>query len=212
MGGICMNYFKHHVNRPTGRVWSLFTELSKANESMKLNQKKKVGVEFSHTLEIVNAALSGSIQLDDDSIDTFNLSAYEFACQENEKIVKCAKVNKELFIVDDYNSESDTEKRVGFGDISMRRLGTKDKNLEEIINSEAFGESLSQLLGIRSTVAVDYGVDIVRALYGALIGTVGAVELVRKVTEQNKQVEEIITTLCNSSRSGELQGRLQAVM
>lgn len=207
-----MNYFKHHVNKPIGRVWSLFTELSKANESIKSKQGKSVGVEFSHTVEIVNAALSGSIQLDDDSLDNFNLSAYEFACHENEKIVKCAKVSKELFIVDDYNSDSDTEKRVGFGDISMRRLGTKDKNLEEVINSEAFGESLSQLLGIRSTVAVDYGVDIVRALYGALIGTVGAIELVQKVTEQNKQVEEIITTLCNSSRSGELQGRLQAVM
>ena len=202
-----MNYFKHHVNKPTGRVWSLFSELSTASKEMR---KDANSISFSHTLEIVNAALSGSISLDEESLQSFNLSAYEFTCSMNDRNSQFSRANKELFIVDEHgNSEED--ERVGFGDISMRRLGVRDNNLEVMINSQAFEESLSELLGIRQKVMVDEGIDIVKALYESLMGVASAIKLVQEVTEKNKQVEEIISTLCSVSNGG-LCHHLQSVM
>lgn len=204
-----MNYFSHHVNRPIGKVWSLFSELAEASKEV---SKTSSTVGFSHTLEIVNAALSGSICLDEESIQNFNLRAYEYKCNENDtKSRYISKNNKELFIVDNCSND-DEEKRVSLGDISMRRLGVKDKNLENLIESQAFDESLARLLGIREDIMVDYGVDLVRALCESIMGVTSAIKLVREVSEKNEQVEEIVTTLCSTAPNGGLYNRLKAVM
>ena len=86
-----MRFFKYNSNENIGRVWSLFSHMAEAQ----INQTDfGMACDYSHTLEIVNAAMSGSISLDYESIENFNLEGYEYACSKNDRIRKLQRRNK----------------------------------------------------------------------------------------------------------------------
>ena len=75
-----MEYFKYQQEGVCGRVWSLFSSLSGEMESPGVKKNGKgypMNVSYAHSLEIVNAALRGSIALDDESLEEFDLRSYE---------------------------------------------------------------------------------------------------------------------------------------
>lgn len=199
-----MNYFSHHI-RPTGKIWSLFAELSEASSQSLI---KNVPMAFSHTVEIINTALSGnSVMLSDEN---FSLTAYEYGCRKNDKVEKYLSAKKELFIVDVDEHTDAEDNKVGFGDISSKRLGHKDVNFDMVLDNQAFDECLARLLGIREYTTISYGVDIVVALKSSLEGIEGATNEVKKVVEKDKVVEDVIISLCQTAKGGLLE-RLQAV-
>lgn len=202
-----MNYFKHNNYRQAGRVWSLFTELANAEKYYK---DENSSLAFSHTVDIVNAAFSGSIALDMESLRSFNLQAYEYGCYKNDNIVKRSNVAKELFIVDEYGDTESVE-RIGFGDISARKLSIKDDFLDRILDSDAFDSSLSLLLGLRDDVIINHGVDIVQALKESLKGVKSAVKAIQVVVDKDERIKDLISTLCSTGGSEKLYNKLSCV-
>lgn len=195
-----MNYFKYHVNKPIGKVWSLFSDLYEVNKMI----DRERSISYGHSVDIINSALSGSIRTDD-----FNLAAYEYKCDINEKNLRFKRVENELFIVDEFGDTDDSQK-VGFGDISVRKLGTKDNSYDEIVDDETFNTCFNSLLGMRNRVIVDYGIDIILALRESLDGVNEAMNLVKIITNQEKDLEVVVTSLCSSSQGNNLYEKLNA--
>ena len=187
-----MNFFNYNNGKANlGKVWTLFTDLASANREASVNNTSS---EFSHTVDIVNAAFSGSISLEGDSAENFNLIGYEYSCKINDKLTRRASTDKELFIVDEYQ-ESDSDTGIGFGDISARKLGSRDENLNRVIESSSFDSALSDLLGIRKELIISEGIDIVTSMREALDGVSSAIEAIKDLYERNNKVRAIVSEL-----------------
>lgn len=201
-----MRYFKYQNNQSMSKVWSLFADLGR----MTPEQKAKIygTSDYSHTLEIVRSALNGNIPLTDEAISQFNLGAYEMSSRLNDKKAKIKEAKKVLNIVEFDNSDEDI--RVGFGDVSDRKLSTIDESFEEILNNDEFECSIRELLNIRSTYIVEHGIDLVSVLLSALKGIPEAVKSLKGLMSDNK-VYDLVTGLCNNSHGG-LIPRLEAVV
>lgn len=203
-----MNYFDYQSNGTLGRIWSLFAGLDKISEEEKLGKTRR-SCAYSHTLEIVNAAMSGSLSTDDESISEFNLEAYEFKCAENDKINKIKQTDKVLYIVD---SVGEDEENVGFGDVSSRKLRSLEESFEILEGMEAFESNLLKLYNIRSEYIKDRGIDVVSILNSSLKGIPDAVSQIKQLVTENSGLRELVVSLCEDGSDGALMSRLEAVL
>lgn len=203
-----MNYFDYQSNGTLGRIWSLFAGLDKISEEEKLGKTRR-SCAYSHTLEIVNAAMSGSLSTDDESISEFNLEAYEFKCAENDKINKIKQTDKVLYIVD---SVGEDEENVGFGDVSSRKLRSLEESFEILEGMEAFESNLLKLYNIRSEYIKDRGIDVVSILNSSLKGIPDAVSQIKQLITENSGLRELVVSLCEDGSDGALMSRLEAVL
>lgn len=203
-----MNYFDYQSSGTLGRVWSLFAGLERISEEEKLGKTRR-SCAYSHTLEIVNAAMNGSLSTDDDSIDAFNLEAYEFKCAENDKINKIKQTDKLLYIVD---SVGEDEENVGFGDISDRKLKSVEESFEVLEGLASFESNLLKLYNIRSEYIKDRGIDVVSILSSSLKGIPDAVSQIKELLCENSGLRELVVSLCEDGGDGALMSRLEAVL
>lgn len=204
-----MNYFDYQPNKPMGRIWSLFVELSELSEEQLLRRDYYQN-SYSHTLEIVKAAMSGSIGVTDDAdIESFNLGAYEMGCTKRDKIEKFKDAENVLFIVDDLQGEE--VERVGYGDVSARKLKSIEESFERLDNIEAFEESLLHLLDIRDEYIISHGVDLVGVLKNALGGISGASKQLAQLVKNDLNLKELVCSLCEGAEEGLLMERLSLV-
>lgn len=187
------------------KVWSLFKDLG----DMTPSQLERVysDCDYSHTLDIVRAALNGAIPLTEDGIDDFNLQAYEYKCKENEKNGKYKRAKDVLNIVDFDNSEEDG--KVGYGDVSDRKIKSIEDSYEEIMKSEEFEQNIKTLYDIRTKYIVEKGVDLVSILIGSLKGIPEAVLEVKNLI-QDSYLKDLIVSLCECSKDGKLLRVLEA--
>ena len=203
-----MNYFNYQAKGTLGLVWSLFSGLDDMTEEDRLDKSYR-RCSYGHTLEIVNAALNGSLSLEDP--EGFNLKAYEFKCQDNDAINLQKSVEKFLYIVDSTNDD-DSDGRVGFGEISDRKLESKEEAYDLLECSEAFEENLKRLYNIRSEYIRCKGFDPARLLMNSLKGIPEAVKEVTTIVKSNKVLGEIFVSLCEDSVEGNLIQRLELIM
>ena len=199
-----MDYFTYQPN-VTGDIWSLFKDLgSKPHAEI---ERTYSGSEYSHTLEIINAAMSSSIRLN----DNFDLLAYERACQETDTLEKKKiKGHKEVNIVD-FETSKDDSLTVGYGDISSRSLRAKEDLFDSMLDSEALNQNLEQLFNIRSRYIVEQGVDVVSVLYNAMKGVSDAMVSFKGLLHDST-IKDLYTELCLDSHNGELLRRLEVRM
>lgn len=200
-----MRYFDYQYSGTLGRVWSLFSGLGEISEEQRLG-KVKYSCDYSHTLEIVNAALSGALSTSSESVKNFNLQAYEYACKENDNISQIKSADKTLFIVDDTGEDNE---RVGFGDIQERKLAPEDGCFDEVFEDVDFETNLARLLELRDKYIRDKGVDLVNVLKSSLKGIPEAVNQMQKLLSGNSRLKELIVSLCENEREGVLMGRLE---
>ena len=186
------------------KIWSLFRDLGETSDGV----KNAYGMDYSHTLDIVKSALGGSISLSKEDIQSFNLQAYEYTCHENEKDGRRKKAAKLLNIVDVDSSEDDI--RVGYGEISSRSLASIEDSFDEVMSSSNFEDNIKALYGIRTKYIVEKGIDVVSVLSCSLKGIPEAVAELKTIMTDSV-LGEIITSLCEDSRDGELLRRLEAV-
>lgn len=201
-----MNYFKYQSQQSMSKIWSLFVDLGKMSPEMK--DKIYGGSDYSHTLEIVRSALNGNISLTDEAVRSFNLGAYEFKCRENEKLGRLKDAKTVLNIVEFDNSEEDV--RVGYGDISDRKLSMLDESFDKILDNDEFEYCIRQLLGIRSRYIVEHGVDLVSVLLNSLKGIPESVSTLKELVK-DKVVKDLVTGLCNNG-NGRLIPILEAAV
>lgn len=198
-----MEYFTYQPT-VTGDIWTLFKDLGRRSQAE--IERTYSGSEYSHTLEIINAALSSSIRLNED----FDLLAYERACQETDNLEKKKiKGHKEVNIVDFETSSDNTS--VGYGDISSRTLRAKEDLVEYMLDSEALNQNLERLFNIRSRYIVEQGVDIVSVLYNAMKGVSDAMVSLKGLIKDST-IKDLYAELCMDSHDGELLRLLEVRM
>lgn len=197
-----MKYFCYQQNeKPMGGIWSLFRDLAVDRETAK--EPLKGNPEYAHTVEIVNAALNGSLPTNPESVARFNLSAYEYKCRENDlNNERARKGKKELNIVE-MDTTTDKDTSVGFGDIADIRLRAVDDVFEELMKNKAFEDSLRELHNIRSTYISTMGIDVVSVLQNALRGIPEAVSKLSEISRGDERLKELFTSLCEDG-SGRL--------
>lgn len=203
-----MRYFDYQYQGTLGRVWSLFSGLQGISEEEKLG-KSKYSCAYTHTLDIVNAALNGSLSTSNESLETFNLQAYEYKCEENDKINKIKQVEKVLYIVDNVGDDEDT---VGFGDISERKLKSREDAFELLECDASFEANLAKLYNIRRDYIKERGIDLVSILEASLKGIPDAVTEIAALVSENSKLKELIVSLCEESRDGALIQRLEMAL
>lgn len=196
-----MEYFKYKNSKQMGRVWTMFSELGTMSE--KLADADNHFLNYEHTVDIVEKAIKGSMY----DMDDFDLSAYEYGCVKNDMLEKIGEVKRKLNIVEESDKE---DERVGFGDISERRLSHKERGYDRILDNGSFDQSLEYLLGIRKAIIISDGVDIITALKASLKGDDNSVNVIKILSKKNKDIEEAIEILC-SRESGILLNSLSRV-
>ena len=202
-----MDYFKYQESKPMSKIWSLFSDLKDITpEQLDLLYGES---DFSHTLEIVRSALNGNIPLTDEAIDSFNLFAYERKCRDTDKKGKFNDIKDTVNIV--ITDNSDDEIKVGYGDISDRKLKSIDDSLDEIMNNAEFESSIKELYKIRSKYIVEKGVDVVSVLLNSLKGIPDAIAEIKEFIKNDEIIKDIVVSLCENS-SGDLIKRLEACL
>lgn len=202
-----MKYFHYQATKPMSQVWSLFKDLGMMSESQK--ELLYNGSDYSHTLDIVKAALNGSISLSEEAVQSFNLTAYEYACRRNEKNGKYNESKDLLHIVDYDGSEDDV--RVGYGEVSSRKIKSIDESFDEIMNSQTFEANIRELCGVRKKYIMEQGIDLVSVLIGALKGVPEALKEIKKVIKDSK-ILDLVVSLCENGSDGRLLRALEAAV
>lgn len=192
-----MNYFDYQQNGVMGRVWSLFSGLADVTDEEKVG-KSGTDSSYTHTLEIVSAALNGSLATDDESLDNFNLRAYEGKCRVNDKNNKVKNVDKLLYIVDDVAGKEENV-QVGFGDISERKLKKVDDQYDKIDREQSFESNLLKLYDIREKYISEHGIDPVRILSSSLKGIPEAVSELKRLLSNDEALRELVVSLCEEN-------------
>ena len=186
-------------------VWSLFKDLNTMTPSQ--IERLYADSDYSHTLDIVKAALNGSIPLTDDAVREFNLQAYEYKCKENDKNGNFKKSKDVLNIVEFDNSEEDVNTR--YGDISDRKLKVVEDAFEEVMSSDTFEANIRELYNIRTKYIIEHGIDLVSVLISSLKGIPEAVAEIKTIM-CDTVVKDLIVSLCEDSRDGKLLRTLEA--
>lgn len=174
-------------------IWALFRDMGRAPQQGSLVELP----EYSHTLDIIKAALSGTISLTSESVSNFNLAAYEYKCRENDTNNKFEKAKKEVHIVEFDNSEDDN--KVGYGDISDRKLRYADDAFEQVSRDDEFEANLRELINYRDKYIVERGIDLVSVMIGALKGIPVAVNELKNLVSLDEKISSIVTCLCGNS-------------
>ena len=202
-----MRYFKYQASEPMSKVWMLFKDLG----DMTVGQLERIysGSDHSHTLEIVKSALNGSLLMTDDAVMQFDLSAYEYKCNDNEKNASYKKAKDVLHIVE-YDNSEDVDK-VGYGDISDRKLYYRDESFDEIVNSAEFEYYIKELYGIRNKYIVEKGIDLIAILCSALRGLPEAVSELKRFMLEDCKIKDLVVSLCENSNDNLLSMLERAV-
>lgn len=205
-----MNYFDYQPKVPMGRVWSLFSQLSDQSEEEILG-KGQFNYGYAHSVEIVKAAITGTLSTSDDALEGFNLKAYEAKCRKNDEIDFKQSVDKCLFIVDNNLNDSD-EGRVGYGDISANKIVNPEDAFALIDSMGTFESNIDLLLNIRTEYIETKGIDLVSIIVSSLKGIPEAVDSLATLLKENCKLKDLVVGLCEDSDSGELLSRLALVM
>lgn len=181
-----MNYFKYFPEiENQGKIWDLFSSLSDLSD-VDYHCERRNGL---YTMEIMSSARSGRISLDSE----FNLKKYEAGCKENTLKDKRKKASKELHIVS--FDDTDEDVRAGYGDISDRRLGGKDKEYGVVDDVVSWDGSVKKLLSLRRGYLIERGIDIVTLVYGASLGVYEAVRSLSNLMGTDSEILGLVGSL-----------------
>lgn len=205
-----MRFFKYQhkeeSNEKMVAIWSLFSGLADMSEEKKVNLYYDSN--YSHTLDIVKAAMKGSIALDEESVANFNLYAYEAKCKENDKNSRLKKAKDELFIVD---VDGEDEITVGYGDVSSYKLGAIENSFNEIMENETFESNIRELYGIREKYIIEMGIDIVKVLKGSLRGIQESINQIKELMDKDDELKTLFVDLCESHKEEGLLSVLESM-
>ena len=197
-----MEYFAYQP-KVSGSIWNIFKDLG--TQSPAEIERAYDATEYSHTLEIVNAAMSGSINLN----EHFNLFAYERACQDTDDIERRKIKGHREFNIVDFETTKDSDLQIGYGDISSRGLRSKEDLIDDVIRQQSLNNNLDLLFNIRSQYIVEHGVDIASVLRNAMLGIADAMTSLKELVKDSC-IKDLFAQLCEDSQDGELLKQLEA--
>lgn len=196
-----MRYFDYVNTKNMGSIWNLFSGLSGGGKG--LLRPNTDFYSYSHSLEIINSALNGNIDL-----LNFDITSYEIACSKNNEKLKGKKAKKESTIVDATDNEP-----IRYGEISSNSVEVSDKSaeLEEFKNKDHYEYCLSRLVVIRKKYLVEEGIDVVNVLENSLKCIPEALSSLKSFIDKDEEFEDIVVTLCENS-NGNLLSDLEKII
>lgn len=196
-----MRYFDYQPKMQLGKIWELFSEMNSRSEAEILGQTSS-RVQYSHTIEIINAALSGSLSISDESIKYFSLSAYEYACAKNEDIDRKASYATTLFLV---SESEDEDKKAGYGEYSDAKLKIKERPYDDFENRETFLENIKRLVHINKVYLRSKGIDVIRLLKNSLKNDKQSTKRLKLLLDEDMELKELVVDLCEDGSEGMLE-------
>lgn len=196
-----MRYFDYQPKMQFGKIWELFSEMNSRSEAEILGQTNS-RVQYSHTIEIINAALSGSLSVSDESIKYFSLPAYEYACDKNEGIDRKASYATTLFLVSDGEDE---DRKAGYGEYSDAKLKIKERPYDDFENRETFSENIKRLININKVYLRSKGIDVIRLLKNSLKNDKQSTKRLKLILDEDMELQELVVDLCEDGSEGTLE-------
>lgn len=180
-----MRYFPRVRHPEQYKVWELFRDVPKFNTSYELP-----------TLEIIRAALRGSIDLD----RKFSLFGYSATTFHNNSLRELERQKKFLPLLNSWDNGSDTEQfeyGVQESKLSSYQSTILSTNPSDIIEDNFdffFRQDISrQEMEELSKETQELGFDIITTVRNAVQGSKSAVALLRSFTQEHPEAMPIIT-------------------
>lgn len=200
-----MNYFRYQYQGSFGEIWEVFHELRDAQEECNLTKEEYNRCEYSHTVNIINSMMNGSVF----DRNNFSLRDYEFACQENDKVSRFNKSKREPAIINESCLDKDGGTKRAPNTVLESDLKIFEEAFERIINDNDLEESLKSLIRVRDDYIVEQGLDPVLVLKNALKGIPEAIKELKEV--KDSKLKEIYLSLLESCSENTLISRLEAL-
>lgn len=158
------------------------------------------GTQIRYPSEIVFAGIKGSI----DTTRKFNLSAYEYAIENNSNMSKNRRKKKEVFIEcgvqgDDY---SDILSQGGIPEDKICLESVKDE-FEELVDSYELKSAIAEIKKLNREFIVVEQVDLIEALKLSLKGLPKAIEEVKRMCDFYPRIEKCLKVILSSGEDFE---------
>ena len=162
-------------------IWDLFKDWEDVDEP------------FEYVLEIVDAAASGRINLDD-----FNLSAYNKTIKKNENKANNRSKNKLFHIVEDIEDASVEPYGVPEAVVSLYAEQTDE--FEKFENAEEVEYAVQEIRQHSSSVFCNYRIDVLHCIKQALKGLPDSIKLLKGLANDEPFIGNLIKIILESEQ------------
>ena len=193
-----MNYFNYQKNYM--QSYELFSGMDETLERLSNHKNNRTissynkMCDYGHTLELMNSVANGHTK----DPEFFNLGAYEYRCEENDKFSEWDKVDKEVAIVDDPLLTGESSK-TPYGTVSESKLKSNSESelrlIEDVLEYES---TLIRFKDLNREYRVK-GIDLDKTFKNALKYIPEALESLKQLVKQDSRLEEMVYILCSNS-------------
>lgn len=162
-------------------IWGLFEEWEKVSEP------------FAYSLEVIDAAASGRIDM-----EHFNLDAYNKTIRKNENKVENRRKNKVLHIMYDV-SETVTEP-YGVPESVVTEYAGQEDEYEKLEDEDEVLYAVREIRELDGVFRCEYRVDILHCIRQALKGLPESVRLLKKLVASDPFIGELIKIILESGQ------------
>jgi len=162
-------------------IWSLFADWEETPDP------------FAYTLEIVDAALSGRIAL-----ENFNLSAYNQTIRKNEVMMSNRRKSKILYIVDD--SENSLAEPYCIPETVVSPFAGQEDAYEKFEDEEEVSYAVREIRDLRGVIISGYRLDVLYCIKQALKGIPESVKALKNLVNSDPFIGELIRVVLESGQ------------
>lgn len=168
---------------------------------------EKMGNDIDCTLEVIEAAALGKINLDkveeaaleEGSTDkAFNLYAYNRKVHKNRKMVLCVESGRVMHI-SDVNDDGSVEP-YGVPESVVAEYAGQTDEYEKLIEEDEVQYAAAVINDMKLIFLVDYRMDFWRCMRQALRGIPESVALLRSLAEEAPEIGELIWIILSNSK------------
>jgi hypothetical protein len=154
-------------------------------------ERPEKSVEYAE--EIINAALEGRINFDKE----FNMGAYENSIRNNTRMNAQDRMKKETFFTDDDLDEAYK------GGVSENKVSDDRDDYASFEDEDEVKWAVNSIKAENNTYRIDYGINLIKLLKGAVKGFPHAIERLKEVCNEFKQVNEWVQVILKSGHTVE---------
>lgn len=173
------------------RSYSFKEEVS--NDVWTLFKNANVDKGWDYSLEIIDNAMQGNIKISDD----FNFSAYIAQVEKLKKYSDGRARQKILHI----QSDADGQESYGVPEEKLNTYAEPVDEYQKIIDDDTVKFAVSEINRIASYIFIENRVDIYRCINQALKGIYASVRSLKKLTDEDPYVAELLKIILGSGYS-----------
>lgn len=191
-----------------GLVWNLFANFGKSTKEEILRQSRSGYVDrFDFSDDLITKGTAGQINL---TQDTFNIAGYDYYLKNYKALHKKAKLQKEVFLVNEIDKGNSEDTADGYGEFSENRI---TQSVEEETELDVLERDMDYLYswGLFPTWAKTLekqGYSLVYLLLAVIEGTVESQKNLAYLCEVNEGLREWVESVFIPDKMEEIVTRL----